>query len=90
MKQRTSKFEVRFWTWLVRIVATAFFGIFFAVGCITLHDGLTEPLDLEGSSGLNIFEIAPFGLIFMMVGLTGICYVLRPIYFWEDYLEPAG
>lgn len=90
MKQKKTKFELRFSRWVVRLIASGFFGIFFAAGCKAVYMGLTEPLNIEGATNLGIYEVAPFGLLFMTIGFIPLYYAFRPIVFWEDYLEPVS
>ncbi|MFK8163202.1 MAG: hypothetical protein AB8H12_12120 [Lewinella sp.] len=89
MKQKESKFEIKFWRWVVRLLALGFCGLFFAAGCMAVYVGINDPLNLDQNADLGIYEAAPLGLLFMTIGILPLYYAFRPVLFWEDYLEPA-
>jgi len=90
MKQKESQLEIKFWRWMVRLLALVFFGLFFAAGCMAVYVGINDPLNLDQNSDLGIYEAAPLGLLFMAIGILPLYYAFRPVFFWEDYLEPAA
>ena len=89
MNQKESKSAVKSSWWGFRLLAFGFFGLFFVAGCTAVYVGINDPLNLNENSDLGIYEAAPLGLLFMTIGIIPLYYVFRPIYFWEDYLEPA-
>jgi len=74
---------------ILRAIGILFSSPFFLFGMLIMIDGLRNPLNLEGTSGIGIYGKAGFGFFFATVGLMGLLISVRRFYKISDYLEPA-